>query len=133
MTTQGVGRLWKPVVNVTDLASGERFWSVLTGLTATGRHGDEEIPERFSSLEDPDGSDNDPWLLLQLVPDVDQQWIGGTHLDLWVDDLAEAVRRAEEIGARVVKRPEPYPDPREPSLEWAVMTDPFGNQFCFVR
>ena len=63
----------------------------------------------------------------------DQRWIGGTHLDLWVDDVAEAVRQAERIGARVVKSPAPYPDSTDPSLEWAVLSDPFGNQFCFVR
>ena len=133
MATSGIGKLWKPVVNVTDLEAGERFWSQLTGLTATGRHGDDEIPERFSSLEDPDGSEDDPWMLLQLVTEGDRQWVGGTHLDLWVDDVAEAVRRVEEIGGRVVKHPGPYPNPREPTLEWAVMSDPFGNQFCFVR
>ena len=133
MARSGIGKLWKPVVNVTDLDDGERFWSQLTGLTPTGRHGDDETPERFSSLEDPDGSDDDPWMLLQLVPGGDQRWIGGTHLDLWVDDVAEAVRRAEEIGAHVVKSPAPYPSSRDPSLEWAVLSDPFGNQFCFVR
>jgi hypothetical protein len=30
--TNGVGELWKPVVNVCDLSEGERFWSALTGL-----------------------------------------------------------------------------------------------------
>jgi hypothetical protein len=133
MATQGIGKLWKPVVNVTDLEIGERFWSLLTGLTPSGRHGDDEIPERFSSLEDPDGGDDDPWLLLQVVPDSQNQRTGGTHLDLWVSDVEEAVRQAEGIGGVLIKRPSLYPSEHAPALEWAVMQDPFGNEFCFVK
>jgi len=39
--TSGIAKLWKPVVNVCDLDEGERFWSALTGLPPTGRHGDD--------------------------------------------------------------------------------------------
>ncbi|MEO8106058.1 MAG: VOC family protein [Actinomycetes bacterium] len=133
MATHGIGRLWKPVVNVTDLDEGERFWSMLSGLTPTARHGDDDVAERFSSLEDPEGGDDDPWLLLQLVPHDPTRQSGGTHLDLWVDDVSEAVRRTEQIGGRVVKSAALYPNAATPSLEWAVMSDPFGNPFCFVN
>lgn len=127
--TAGIGRLWKPVVNVTDLDEGERFWSALIGLPPTSRHGD-DTGERYAVLHDPD---EPQWLLLQLVPRDQTSWIGGTHLDLRVDDVADAVRRAEEIGAVTVRAPGPYPDADTPYLEWAVMRDPFGNEFCFVR
>ena len=33
MASIGIAELWKPVVNVTDLDEGERFWSALAGLS----------------------------------------------------------------------------------------------------
>jgi len=128
-TVNGIAKLWKPVVNVCDLNEGERFWSALTGLSPTGRHGDEN-GDQYSSLK---ASDSSLWLLLQLVPRDQTSWIGGTHLDLRVDDVALAVRRTEEIGGVTVKAPGFYPSGDAPYLEWAIMQDPFGNQFCFVK
>ena len=128
----GIAKLWKPVVNVCDLDQGERFWSALTGLSPTGRHGDENA-DQYAVLEDPDGGEDSSWLLLQLVPRDQSSWTGGTHLDLRVDDVAVAVRKTEEIGGVTVKAPDFYPPGDAPYLEWAIMQDPFGNQFCFVR
>ena len=31
-TMAGIAKLWKPVINVTDLDQGERFWSAVSGL-----------------------------------------------------------------------------------------------------
>ena len=47
--------------------------------------------------------------------------------------MAVAVRRTEEIGGVTVKAPGFYPPGNAPSLEWTIMQDPFGNQFCFVK
>ncbi len=131
-TSRGIAKLWKSVVNVCDLDEGERFWSALTGLSPTGRHGDEN-GDQYSSLEDSDNPDDPLWLLLQLVPRDQTSWIGGTHLDLRVEDVALAVRRTEEIGGVTVKLPGFYPPGDAPYLEWAIMQDPFGNQFCLVK
>lgn len=119
-------------MNVTDLDEGERFWSALAGLSARGRHGDDS-GDRFSILINPDDADDPMWMLLQLVPREQTTWIGGTHCDLRVEDVAEAVRQAEEIGAVTVRQPGLYPSAQSPLLEWAVMRDPFGNEFCLVR
>ena len=69
------------------------------------------------------GGDDDPWLLLQLVPQDQDSWIGGTHLDFWVQDLPLAVRQTEDIGGTIVKPPGHYPS-HSPYLEWAVMRTP---------
>ena len=130
--TSGTAKLWKPVVNVCDLDEGKRFRSALTGLSPTGRHGDEN-DDQYAVLDDPDGDEDSTWLLLQLVPRDQSSWIGGTHLDLRVDDVALAVPRTGEIGGVTVKAPGLYPPGDAPYLEWAIMQDPFGNQFCFVK
>ena len=45
----GIAKLWKPVVNVYDLAEGERFWSALSGLSPHGRHGTPPVTSTQSS------------------------------------------------------------------------------------
>ena len=60
--SSGIAKLWKPVINVTDLDTGETFWSALSGLSPQGRHG------QFSVLDTEDASERDGWILLQLVP-----------------------------------------------------------------
>lgn len=132
MTTHGIAKLWKPVVNVTNLDEGERFWSALSGMTPTGRHGDAN-GHTYAVLEDPDGEEDDLWILLQLVTDAGGSRKGGTHLDFRVGDVAEAVQRTTLIGGKTVKTPAFYPSEAEAYLEWAIMEDPFGNEFCFVR
>jgi predicted enzyme related to lactoylglutathione lyase len=124
----GIASLWKPVVNVTDLDAGERFWAAVSGLSPMGRHGGE-----FSVLDAPQPADRAGWMLLQLVPDEGSCGHGGTHLDFRVDDVAEAVRRVEEIGGITIRPPEVYRPDGVDMLEWAVMQDPFGNQFCLIR
>jgi predicted enzyme related to lactoylglutathione lyase len=123
----GIAKLWKPVVNVTDLDVGERFWSAVSGLSPMGRHG------QFSVLDSPDADDRAGWMLLQLVPSRDDCMHGGTHLDFRVDDVTAAVVRIEQVGGTVVRAPEIYRPDGEDMLEWAVMLDPFGNQFCVIR
>ncbi|GAB3259788.1 hypothetical protein GCM10027425_22450 [Alteromonas gracilis] len=46
------------------------------------------------------------------------------HLDLAVEDLAEAERRLVELGAT---RAEP-----QPSTDWVVLHDPAGHPFCLT-
>jgi predicted enzyme related to lactoylglutathione lyase len=123
----GIAKLWKPVVNVTDLDEGERFWSALSGLTPQSRHG------QFSVLNADDPSDRHQWILLQLVPAGQVSVHSGTHLDFRVDDVAAAAQAIVEIGGVEIMPPEMYVVDGEAMLEWAVMKDPFGNEFCIIR
>lgn len=131
MTHPGIAELWKPVVNVTDLDEGERFWSALSGLAPQGRHGSATADE-YSVLRSTEPGEK-RWILLQLVPEGEVGGHGGTHLDFRVDDVAVAVRQIQEIGGKVLRPPGLYPDDEAPRLEWAVMEDPFGNDFCVIR
>ncbi len=128
----GIAKLWKPVVNVHDLAEGERFWSALSGLSPQGRHGTPTRDE-YSVLDSEDQSDGEQWILLQLVSSGGNPARSGTHLDFRVDDVAKAVQQIEEIGGTLISPPALYPTESEPMLEWAVMQDPFGNEFCVIR
>jgi predicted enzyme related to lactoylglutathione lyase len=130
MAAQGIGTLWKPVVNVWDLDVGERFWSALCGLPVASRiHSG-----TFAVLADPDDALGEGmWLLLQQVPHGQRAAHAGTHLDVRVPDVAVAVEQAVAIGATVLRDAAPFPDERDPVLEWAVLEDPFGNVFCLVR
>ncbi len=130
MAHPGIARLWKPVINVTDMDEGERFWSAVSGLTPQGRHG---RGSEYSVLDTDEDSRRAPWILLQQVPSGQTSVNAGTHLDFRVDDVAAAERQIEEIGGVVVKSAAFYPDKTDPMLEWAVMKDPFGNEFCIVR
>jgi predicted enzyme related to lactoylglutathione lyase len=123
----GIAKLWKPVVNVTDLDKGESFWSAVSGLSPRGRHG------QFSVLDADDASEGAAWILLQLVPEGQTSVHAGTHLDFRVEDVAGAARQIEEIGGVVVKPAGMYELDGQPVLEWAVMQDPFGNEFCIIR
>ena len=128
MPTSGIARLWKPVVQVTDLDEGERFWSAVSGLTPQGRHGGE-----YSVLDTDDNGSSEPWMLLQLVPAGTTNSHRGTHLDFRVEDVAKAAREIEAVGGRTLTPPGVYDPDGEPMLEWAVMEDPFGNEFCIIR
>ena len=125
MPAEGIARLWKPVVNVTDLDEGERFWSAVSGLSPRGRHGG-----RYSALN---AEGEQGWLLLQLVPEGQVSVNSGTHLDFNVDDVATAVDQIREVGGTVLMAPDYYAPDGVDVLEWAVMADPFGNEFCVIR
>ncbi len=87
------------------------FWSTATGTRLSERRG---ANAEFATLIAAQG---DPCLRMQAVGDS-----GGAHLDLDVDDLPSAVRRAEALGARVVAD----------HGRWALMRSPHGLAFCLT-
>jgi len=125
-----IGSLRCIVLDVGDLAVGERFWSELTGLPVITSN----YTERFSYL-----GQQDPWkheIILHLVRDSKEQR-NRCHPDITVADIDLAIEQIESLGGRLRKEPSIYPRPGSfpgspPVIDWAVMTDPFGNEFCLV-
>ncbi len=126
-----VGSLRCVVINVTDLSVAEAFWSEVTGLRVIGSN----YTGRFSYL-----GQKDPWkheIILQLVREPKGEEANRCHVDLTIDDIDRAIEQIVAIGGRVKKEPSIYPRPgsfpgRRPVIDWAVMADPFGNEFCLV-
>lgn len=127
----GIGRLRCHVIDVNDLETAERFWSEVTGLPVIPS----VYPGRFSYLGQPD-----PWrheVILHLVSTTKGPEPNRSHVDIWVRDVDDALARIEAIGGTVKRAPSIYPRPHSypgetPSIDWAVMQDPFGNEFCLV-
>jgi predicted enzyme related to lactoylglutathione lyase len=120
-----VGKLRAVVIDVNELAEGERFWSEMSGKAVrfSGWAG------RYSRLDRAgEGS-----ILLQLVPEDKPTPKNRVHVDLTVDNVASAVEKVIALGGRLQKPPALYPSDDDPVIEWAVMLDPFGNEFCLIR
>lgn len=123
-----IAEFLKVVVDVTDLEKGLDFWSALTGLQRSYV----DPAGRFMGLgvKQVQGEDSSV-ILLQHVEEVESG--GGTHIDLKVTNVEEAIRKVEGIGGKLKQSIGLYPSDENPLLEWAVMEDPFGNPFCIIR
>lgn len=129
----GIGRLMCSVIDVTDLAVAEEFWSEVTGLPVIPS----VFPGRYSYL-----GQAEPWrheVILHRVhtAKADDAPANRAHIDIWVRDVDVALARIEEIGGRTKRRPTIYPRPGsypgEPArIDWSVAQDPFGNEFCVI-
>lgn len=112
---------WIGVVIDCDDPSGlAEFWSALLGGTADERTRTAD----WLSLRDVPGVG---FLSFQRVPEGKTTMKNRLHLDLAVDDLQAAVRRAEELGASRVGSPVV-----ESTNTFQVMHDPERNEFCLV-
>lgn len=126
-----IGSLRAVVLDVTDLSVAERFWSAVTGLEVITSN----YTERFSYL-----GHHDPWkheMILQLVAKPKGDRSNRCHPDITVADVDRAIEQIVALGGALKKSPSIYPRPRSfpgraPVIDWAVMTDPFGNEFCLV-
>jgi hypothetical protein len=60
------------------------------------------------------------------------------HIDITPNaGIDRAIKDIVKLGGRVKKAPSLYPRPgshgdQRPIIDWAVMQDPFGNEFCLV-
>ena len=119
-----VGVMRRVVIDVNDLQVGEQFWAAVTGLAPRFS----AWQGQFSAL----GEIKTGSILLQLVPETKTALKNRVHLDITVDDVGRAVKEVIALGGAVVKPPGLFPE-AEPVLEWTVMADPFGNEFCLIR
>lgn len=126
-----IGKLRCHVIDVNDLAVAEAFWSEVTGLPVIPS----VYPGRYSYL-----GQADPWLhevILHLVSTTKGPEANRSHVDIWVRDIDTAIGQIAAIGGVLKREPSIYPRPysyagEAPSIDWAVMQDPFGNEFCLI-
>jgi predicted enzyme related to lactoylglutathione lyase len=69
---------------------------------------------------------------LQLVPEKKTDLKNRAHLDITVMDVGRAVDEVLKLGGSVIKEPALWPE-TDPLLEWAIVADPSGNEFCLIR
>ena len=137
----GIGTMRCVVINVTDLPRAYEFWSAVTGLEVIGSETGWHDWLGYLGTKDPRKHE----IILQRVdtspleiqaPDPDRP--NQVHIDITPRvGIDQAIEEILELGGRVKKAPSLYPRPGShgddrPYIDWAVMQDPFGNEFCLV-
>ena len=113
----GVGTFLFATVDATDPVRLAAFWAEVLGTEVDATMDD----GRYVFLK---GNDGLPVLCFQRVPEAAGEK-NQIHLDVSVDDLAEATERVLALGGS-------WPDEVERSLEdstWRTLADPEGNVF----
>ncbi len=108
------------VFDAADLAAESTFWAGVLGGTI-------DVDDGWHMVI----VDGSPKVGVQLAPDhVPPDWPHGNpqqiHLDLWVDDFAEAHEKVMSLGARVLEEAEESTTPDN----FQVYADPAGHPFC---
>jgi len=119
-----VGEIRSFVVDVNDLEEGERFWASVLGLEVEFS----AWQGQFSRI----GRKGSGSVLLQLVPEKKTDLKNRAHVDLTVENVERAVSEVLGLGGSVIKEPGIFPE-TDPLIEWAVVADPSGNEFCLIR
>ena len=114
------------VFDARDIDAESAFWAGLLGGTV---HRDDDWHSVVVDGE---------WVIgVQRAPNhVSPEWPDGVqqqqvHLDLHVDDLAEAERLAASLGARQLQPPRRPADNPDGTEMFAVYASPAGHPFCF--
>jgi predicted enzyme related to lactoylglutathione lyase len=118
-------------IDVDDLDRAVAFYERALGLSAGRRLGDEWVeligaPVPLDLLAKPPGTAALP-SGTRALRDYERHWTP-LHLDVVVDDLDAAVRRATDAGAKLERAAEPKPWGRI-----ALLADPFGHGFCLLE
>jgi predicted enzyme related to lactoylglutathione lyase len=112
-----IGTLRAIVIDVNDLETCGKFWSQVLGTDILYQD------ERYLRI----GHKGErPSLLLQRVPERHREK-NRVHIDLDVPELDAAVSRVLEMGGQKLRSVSEY------GIEWVVMADPDGNEFCLVK
>ena len=135
------------MIDVDDLEVGAAFWSEVTGIPRIRS----SWPDRFAYLGYEDETTWKHEVILHGVSSAKRSDSGAVdaarrldpaanraHIDIDVEDVDAAIAQIEAIGGRLKYPPTVYPVPHayegaRPLIDWAVMQDPFGNEFCLVR
>ncbi|HJS71235.1 MAG TPA: VOC family protein [Acidimicrobiia bacterium] len=136
-----IGSLRCVVINVTDLGVGYEFWSAATGLEILGPRDGWHGWLGYLGTSEPRKHE----IILQLtaaapvkVGEPSPFHVNPVHVDITpTDGIDEAIEGIVALGGSVRKAPSLYPRPGKypgeaPVIDWAVMQDPFGNEFCLV-
>jgi predicted enzyme related to lactoylglutathione lyase len=118
-------------IDVDDLDRAVAFYGRALGLSPGRRLGDAWVemlgaPCPIDLLARPPGTAALP-TGTRALRDYERHWTP-LHLDVVVDDLDAAVRRATEAGAQLERAPE--------AKSWgriALLADPFGHGFCLLE
>ena len=137
----GVGKLKCVVINVTDLPLANKFWAAVTGLEVIGSETGWHEWLGYLGTRDPwkheiilQRVDNSPLDIQAPNPDKPNQM----HIDITPNHgIDQAIKEIIELGGSVKKPPSLLPRPGSygdyrPLTDWAIMQDPFGNEFCLV-
>jgi catechol 2,3-dioxygenase-like lactoylglutathione lyase family enzyme len=123
------------VIHVTDLELACEFRTEVTGLEQISHH-EGGWHGRFGYV-----GHSDPWkheIILQVVDTPKTEEANRVHIDITPESgVDDAIERIVALGGSVKKPPSLYPRPgaygdEPPIIDWAVMQDPFGNEFCLV-
>jgi predicted enzyme related to lactoylglutathione lyase len=143
-----IGTLRCFVIDVEDLEVGVAFWSEVTGIPQI-RSSSDWTNHGYLGYEDEKTWKHE--IILHRVPTAKTSDLGAVdaarrldpganraHIDITVEDVDAAIAQIEAIGGRLKYPPTVYPVPHayegaRPLIDWAVMQDPFGNEFCLVR
>jgi predicted enzyme related to lactoylglutathione lyase len=137
-----IGTMRCVAINVTDFAVAYEFWSALTGYEVLGPEhgwhgwlgylGTKEPPKHQVILINTDAAP------IQAEGPTHHQ-TNRVHIDITPNNGVDAaIEQILELGGSVKKPPSLYPRPGTygddpPVIDWAVMQDPFGNEFCLVH
>ena len=130
-----IGVLAKVTIAVEDVAAGRDFWSSVTGLAVT----DQDVAAGWADLGPAGVTSAGPVLSLHraTLPKPSITANRG-HVDITVNDVDVAVAQVLRLGGSLKVGPAVYPRPMSaadgaPEIDWAVVTDPFENEFCVIR
>jgi hypothetical protein len=137
-----IGTMRCVAINVTNFAVGYRFWSAVTGYDVLGPidgwHGwlgflGTSCPRKHELI-----LVNAAAAPIETEPPSHHR-TNPVHLDITpTHGVDAAIEEILALGGSVKKPPSLYPRPgscgdEPPVIDWAVMRDPFGNEFCLVH
>ena len=115
----GIGTLGAFVLDVNNLDTCSTFWCQVLGV---------DVLFHEQGVQGLGREGEHPLMLLQKVAEP-RQGKNRAHIDINVTDLEASVRRVQELGGHQLQAHALS----EHDLEWVVMADPDGNEFCLVK